>query len=213
MLCLPILLPYEVVYLSGVALQSSTLPSESPHPVRASTSCLLLLTSSTSTAPWLLSNHGAKADRLVRALMRQRRQLSRVTQRAIRQVVCPVERLQSNRRQSWRKTSIHSMVCDCRSNSTISQANSPSEDRSPPPEVPDTKEEAVLDEIKPEETQNDEQEYPGSWKLALITIGLCLSVFCLALVRLPASVCSEHMYTNSTLGQYHHSHCNTKDNG
>lgn len=31
--------------------------------------------------------------------------------------------------------------------------------------------------------QEDKIEYPASWKLALITIALCLSVFCMALVR------------------------------
>lgn len=29
-----------------------------------------------------------------------------------------------------------------------------------------------------------EEEYPSSWRLALITIALCLSVFCMALVSL-----------------------------
>lgn len=32
------------------------------------------------------------------------------------------------------------------------------------------------------ETPGDEEEYPNGWKLLLITIGLCLCVFCLALV-------------------------------
>jgi hypothetical protein len=31
--------------------------------------------------------------------------------------------------------------------------------------------------------EEDDAEYPKSWKLALITIALCLSVFCMALVR------------------------------
>jgi hypothetical protein len=33
------------------------------------------------------------------------------------------------------------------------------------------------------QTEDDEQEYPAAWRLGLITIALCLSVFCMALVR------------------------------
>lgn len=43
----------------------------------------------------------------------------------------------------------------------------------------------VTDEkkIKNEEEEEEEQiEYPAKWRLALITIALCLSVFCMALV-------------------------------
>jgi hypothetical protein len=50
--------------------------------------------------------------------------------------------------------------------------------------------EKVAHEISDETTKrpgmNDEDdniEYPSSWRLALITIALCLSVFCMALVR------------------------------
>ena len=32
-------------------------------------------------------------------------------------------------------------------------------------------------------TEEDEQDYPKAWKLAAITLALCLSVFCMALVR------------------------------
>lgn len=39
-----------------------------------------------------------------------------------------------------------------------------------------TKQPAVDDE-------DDNIEYPSSWRLALITVALCLSVFCMALVR------------------------------
>lgn len=35
------------------------------------------------------------------------------------------------------------------------------------------------------EKPNDEPEYPGGVKLVIITIALCLSVFCMALVHLP----------------------------
>lgn len=32
------------------------------------------------------------------------------------------------------------------------------------------------------ESQEDDTEYPAAWRLGLITIALCLSVFCMALV-------------------------------
>lgn len=35
-----------------------------------------------------------------------------------------------------------------------------------------------------EEEEDDENEYPAKWRLALITIALCLSVFCMALVSI-----------------------------
>lgn len=35
-----------------------------------------------------------------------------------------------------------------------------------------------------ETTEEDEEEYPAKWRLALITMALCLSVFCMALVSL-----------------------------
>lgn len=36
------------------------------------------------------------------------------------------------------------------------------------------------------EKLNDDIEYPGGTKLAIITLALCLSVFCMALVRSPS---------------------------
>lgn len=39
-----------------------------------------------------------------------------------------------------------------------------------------------------EATQEEEEEYPSSWKLGLITIALALAIFCLALVR-PFTTC------------------------
>jgi len=38
------------------------------------------------------------------------------------------------------------------------------------------------------ETSGDEEEYPNGWKLSLITIALCLCVFCLALVCLGVNI-------------------------
>lgn len=44
---------------------------------------------------------------------------------------------------------------------------------------------APVQEVAPLEKPNDEPEYPGGVKLFIITIALCLSVFCMALVHLP----------------------------
>lgn len=56
-------------------------------------------------------------------------------------------------------------------------------DRSPSP-VPSTQPQAILEEAKKQTAEHegeDETEYPSSWKLAIITLALCLSVFCMAL--------------------------------
>ncbi|KAJ5305715.1 hypothetical protein PENANT_c041G09073 [Penicillium antarcticum] len=45
----------------------------------------------------------------------------------------------------------------------------------------DSDKEVATEEKDAAETPNDEEEYPSAWRLALITIGLCLCVFCLAL--------------------------------
>jgi hypothetical protein len=42
-------------------------------------------------------------------------------------------------------------------------------------------------EVAAEEAAEDDDEYPAKWRLALITIALCLSVFCMALVSLGKS--------------------------
>lgn len=44
----------------------------------------------------------------------------------------------------------------------------------------------------PLENSNDEPEYPGGIKLVIITIALCLSVFCMALVHLPLMLFMLH---------------------
>lgn len=56
-------------------------------------------------------------------------------------------------------------------------------DRSPSP-VPSTRPQAILEEAKKQTADHegeDEIEYPSSWKLAIISLALCLSVFCMAL--------------------------------
>lgn len=42
-----------------------------------------------------------------------------------------------------------------------------------------------VQEVAPLEKPNDEPEYPGGVKLVIITVALCLSVFCMALVLPP----------------------------
>lgn len=42
--------------------------------------------------------------------------------------------------------------------------------------------EVTVADMAPAADAEDDTEYPASWKLGLITIALCLSVFCVALV-------------------------------
>jgi hypothetical protein len=92
--------------------------------------------------------------------------------------------------------------------------------------------EVAADASSPEEV-DDESQYPKSWKLGLISVALCLSVFCMALVRIPipqvfdAIIATMHLLpcrcfathgifppsqpnllheaeANSRLGQHHH---------
>ena len=44
--------------------------------------------------------------------------------------------------------------------------------------------------------EEPEPEYPTSWKLAMITIALCLSVFCMALVSSARSKCHSSQLTH-----------------
>lgn len=53
------------------------------------------------------------------------------------------------------------------------------------PQDEKTLEATPVPEVAPLENPNDEPEYPGGIKLVIITIALCLSVFCMALVHLP----------------------------
>lgn len=43
-----------------------------------------------------------------------------------------------------------------------------------------------------EEEEEEQVEYPAKWRLTLITIALCLSVFCMALVCPPIISCVQH---------------------
>lgn len=58
------------------------------------------------------------------------------------------------------------------------------------------------------EEQGDKEGYPSLWKLVLITIGLCLCVFCVALVHLLALPDAERTFnifsriTQSSLRQF-----------
>lgn len=51
--------------------------------------------------------------------------------------------------------------------------------------------------------QEDNTVYPAGWKLGLITIALCLSVFCMALVC-PASIVTTTLLPDHFAGQYYH---------
>lgn len=67
--------------------------------------------------------------------------------------------------------------------------NSMSSDMSPDPEgyQVSSKQENKTDSMSVKEDtgglQDGETEYPSSWKLAIIMLGLCFAVFCMALVR------------------------------
>lgn len=61
--------------------------------------------------------------------------------------------------------------------------------------------------IEIEEEEDEEQvEYPAKWRLALITIALCLSVFCMALVWAPSILRRCATSTNAQLitGQHNY---------
>jgi hypothetical protein len=45
--------------------------------------------------------------------------------------------------------------------------------------------EIAREEASEEDEDDDDEDYPKSWKLGLISAALCLSVFCMALVRGP----------------------------
>lgn len=55
--------------------------------------------------------------------------------------------------------------------------------------------------------EEDDFEYPTKWKLAIITIALCLSVFCMALVGLTNSYTAFRIARLTMTGQ--HNHCNS----
>jgi hypothetical protein len=57
-------------------------------------------------------------------------------------------------------------------------------DTTPDPKSSLDKEQAT-DKVSPENSSDDDDDfqYPTKWKLAAVTLALCLSVFCMALVR------------------------------
>ena len=55
-----------------------------------------------------------------------------------------------------------------------------------------SKEEAVVNEGDEVPEEDAEHEYPKAWRLAAITIALCLSVFCMALVSITRTYSSLH---------------------
>jgi hypothetical protein len=77
--------------------------------------------------------------------------------------------------------------------------------------------EGISDEKTPnltaEGAENDDDfEYPSGWRLAVITIALCLSVFCMALVSISRRWPFGAKSANIALGQHNHRNCTyTKD--
>lgn len=69
--------------------------------------------------------------------------------------------------------------------------------------IQEKNETAVATQVAEEEKKKDaasgeetESEYPTSWKLVMITIALCLSVFCMALVSSARSKCRSSQLTH-----------------
>ena len=68
--------------------------------------------------------------------------------------------------------------------------------------IQEKNETAVATQVAEEEKEDaapgeePEPEYPTSWKLAMITIALCLSVFCMALVSSARSKCRSSQLTH-----------------
>lgn len=71
--------------------------------------------------------------------------------------------------------------------STANSARAPSAEHADPQTAQrnsHSKEDGHVDEVDAGiEVEDPEHEYPKAWRLAVITIALCLSVFCMALVR------------------------------
>ena len=70
--------------------------------------------------------------------------------------------------------------------SAQASAREPSAEPQTAPGTANSKEQTVVGEADHgDEEVEDEDEYPKAWRLAVISIALCLSVFCMALVRYP----------------------------
>lgn len=100
---------------------------------------------------------------------------------------------------------------------SVSEKKEPADTTMPAEEHHDSKEKAAtaggpvalanVEQAAAEATPDeDEDEYPKAWKLAFITIALCLSVFCMALVC--ATVFPQPMSAaadvDALLGQHHY---------
>lgn len=70
--------------------------------------------------------------------------------------------------------------------SAQASAREPSAEPQTAPGTANSKEQAAVvnDEDHADEEVENEDDYPKAWRLGAITIALCLSVFCMALVRL-----------------------------
>ena len=74
----------------------------------------------------------------------------------------------------------------------------------------DEKEPKVNEKRNSKASKSDEEddfEYPTKWKLAIITIALCLSVFCMALVGPTNAYIISRIARLTVAGQ--HNHCNS----
>jgi hypothetical protein len=56
------------------------------------------------------------------------------------------------------------------------------------PETETAGDEATKEKLSTSSEEDDDFEYPGGWKVAVITVALCLSIFCMALSVFPSFV-------------------------
>lgn len=68
-----------------------------------------------------------------------------------------------------------------------------------------------LEKVKTLEQYSDEPAYPSGIKLTIITFSLCISVFCMALVRLRLHYDHRCVLLNSSKGQHDYRHCHPEN--
>ena len=70
-----------------------------------------------------------------------------------------------------------------------------------------------LEKVKTLERYPDEPEYPGGVKLTIITLSLCISVFCMALVRVKSQYHHRRGLLKNAKGQHNYRHGHSENYG
>ena len=88
----------------------------------------------------------------------------------------------------------------------VGESNLPSASASVHERTTDEKEHDVKEKRDSKASNSDEEdfEYPTKWKLAIITLALCLSVFCMALVGPMNTLVLFRMARLTMAGQHNH---------